>query len=116
MKYIFSLLLAIMFVADAGASVSGNAVSSVDNAEMVSAIATLEDDILILKAELLKCQKSKKGWVAATVVGSAGVVATSIAAGVQGANISKLKTQKTTLGTQETTKQAELNNLQGKAK
>jgi hypothetical protein len=115
MKYIFSLLLAIMFVADAGASVSGNAVSSVENAEMVSAIATLEDDILILKAELLKCQKSKKGWVAATVVGSAGVVATGIAAGVQGAKISNLKEQQNNWGGQETRKKAELKKLQGKA-
>ena len=55
------------------------------------AIATLENDIAILDEEIAKCEKSKKGWIAATVIGSAGVVSTGIAAGVQGV---KIKDQK----------------------
>ncbi len=58
------------------------------------AIATLENDIAILDEEIAKCEKSKKGWIAATVIGSAGVVSTGIAAGVQGV---KIKDQKDTI-------------------
>lgn len=58
------------------------------------AITTLESDIAILDAEIAKCEKSKKGWIAATVIGSAGVVSTGIAAGVQGV---KIKEQKDTI-------------------
>ena len=54
-------------------------------------ISTLENDIRILDTEIAKCEKSKKGWVAATVIGSAGVVATGVAAGVQGAKIKDKK-------------------------
>ena len=57
-------------------------------------ISTLENDILILDTEIAKCEKSKKGWVAATVIGSAGVVATGVAAGVQGAKIKDKKAAK----------------------
>lgn len=54
-------------------------------------IATLEKDIRILDAEIKKCENSKKGWIAATVIGSAGVVATGTAAIVQGVQISNKK-------------------------
>ena len=54
-------------------------------------IATLENDIRILDEEIAKCKKQKKGWIAATVIGAAGVVATGTAAAVQGV---KLKEQK----------------------
>ena len=54
-------------------------------------IATLENDIRILDEEINKCEKQKKGWIAATVIGSVGVVSTGIAAGVQGAKISEKK-------------------------
>lgn len=55
------------------------------------AIATLENDIAILDEEIAKCEKQKKGWVAATVIGSAGVVSTGVAAGVQGVQIKEQK-------------------------
>ena len=50
-------------------------------------IQILENDIRILDTEIKKCESSKKGWTAATVIGSAGVVATGIAAIVQGVKI-----------------------------
>ena len=90
MKY-FAVLLACLYVANVGAvSVANKTVTGVD-AEKLQTIRTLENDITILDAEILKCEKSKKGWIAATVIGSAGVVATGVAAGVQGAKISKNK-------------------------
>lgn len=55
------------------------------------AIAILENDIRILDEEIAKCKKQKKGWIAATVIGAAGVVATGTAAGIQGAKISDKK-------------------------
>lgn len=54
-------------------------------------IATLENDIAILDEEIAKCKKQKKGWIAATVIGTAGTVATGVAAAVQGAKISEKK-------------------------
>ena len=60
-------------------------------------IQTLENDIRILDSEIKKCEKSKKGWIAGTVIGSAGVAATGIAAIVQGVQISKAKDQKKAL-------------------
>ena len=59
--------------------------------EDARAIATLENDIRILDTEIKKCENSKKGWTAATVIGSAGVVATGVAAIVQGVQISNKK-------------------------
>ena len=57
-------------------------------------IQILENDIRILDSEIKKCEKSKKGWIAGTVIGSAGVAATGIAAIVQGVQISKEKDKK----------------------
>ena len=98
MKYLFSVLLSCLFVNIAIASVSdavnvGNIVASVGStdSDKLQTIAILENDLTILDSEILKCEKSKKGWIAATVVGSAGVVATGVAAGVQGAKIAEKK-------------------------
>lgn len=54
-------------------------------------IATLEQDIRILDEEIAKCKKQKKGWVAATVVGSVGTVSTGVAAAVQGVKLKNTK-------------------------
>ena len=59
--------------------------------EDAEAIATLENDIRLLDEEIAKCKKQKKGWIAATVVGAAGVVATGTAAAVQGVKIGEKK-------------------------
>ncbi|MBR4891718.1 MAG: hypothetical protein IKZ34_00860 [Alphaproteobacteria bacterium] len=91
-KILTSLLLSISVI------FVSNASTEIDGLKEAQDIATLENDILILKSELSKCQKSKKGWIAATVIGSAGVVATGIAAGVQGAQI---KEQKNTISNTE---------------
>ena len=98
MKYLFSVLLSCLFVNIAIASVSdavnvGNIVASVGStdSDKLQTIAILENDLTILDSEIMKCEKSKKGWIAATVVGSAGVVATGVAAGVQGAKIAEKK-------------------------
>ena len=54
-------------------------------------IATLEQDIKILDEEIAKCKKQKKGWIAATVVGSVGTVSTGVAAAVQGVKLKEKK-------------------------
>ena len=53
-----------------------------------------ENDIRILDEEIEKCKKQKKGWIAATVIGAAGTVATGVAAGVQGAKLKEAKETK----------------------
>lgn len=71
-------------------------------------IQILENDIRILDSEIKKCEKSKKGWIAGTVIGSVGVVATSAAAIAQGVKISKANETLSTLD-KETTKLKEEN-------
>ena len=70
-------------------------------------ISTLENDNRILDAEIDRCERKKKGWTAATVIGGVGVVATGTAAVVQG---QKIKQEKAAIQT----KQAEYNDWQTK--
>ena len=54
-------------------------------------ISTLRHDIQLLDEELRTCEKKRKGWVAATIVGGVGVVGTGVAALVQNSNIQEKK-------------------------
>ena len=56
-------------------------------------VAKLEADIAEIKALREECEKQRKGWVAATAVGSAGVVATGVAAIVQGQKLKDAKSE-----------------------
>lgn len=102
MKYIFLFLgvLCFTFNANAAIKVKNDTATKYANqiaeenqmsADDAAVIATLENDIKILDEEINKCEKQKKGWIAATVIGSLGVVSTGVAAGVQGAKISEKK-------------------------
>lgn len=79
-------------------------------------IATLENDIRILDEEIAKCQKQKKGWIAATVIGAAGVVATGTAAAVQGVQIKEKKDAYAEKKSEYDSKKKELETLQGQNK
>jgi hypothetical protein len=46
-------------------------------------VSTLRHDIQLLDAEIAKCERKRKGWVTATVIGGVGAVGTGIAALVQ---------------------------------
>jgi hypothetical protein len=96
----FLMIGMLAFDADAAVKVKNSTVERYgaqieQDADEAAIIATLQEDIRILDEEIAKCKKQKKGWIAATVVGSAGVVATGVAAGVQGA---KIKDKKDELG------------------
>jgi len=56
-------------------------------------ISTLRHDIQVLDEELATCERKRKGWVAATVVGGVGVVGTGIAALVQNSKIQDKKSE-----------------------
>ena len=115
MKYNFlSLFLLCAFVFNNAARAEIVDTTGMTDGQKLAMIATLEDDILILDSEIKKCEKTKKGWIAATVVGSAGVVATGVAAGVQGAMISKKQKELSGYDEAITTKQTTLNELRGK--
>jgi hypothetical protein len=128
MKYLVSVLVACLYIANANAVSVTNATSSAglsapvlsavttDDAAKIRTIATLEDDITILDSEISKCEKSKKGWIAATVIGSAGVVATGVAAGVQGAQIADKKKELAQHNQDIADKQQQLNELNGQDK
>lgn len=97
---VFALFAGVLYGANAAVNVK-NDTQAAYAAEMAEAnsitedearvIAILEKDIRLLDAEIKKCESSKKGWTAATVIGSTGVVATGIAAIVQGVQISNKK-------------------------
>ena len=120
MKSVFLLLVAICFSFNANAAIKvkndtaskyAKQIAEENNisADDAAVIATLENDIKILDDEIAKCEKQKKGWIAATVIGSVGVASTGIAAAVQGAKISE---KKDTLNT----KKKELNSLKETSK
>ena len=96
------MVLACVFNAEAAIKVNNNTANrfatqegmDVEEFDDEAAIATLENDIKILDEEIAKCEKQKKGWIAATVVGGVGVLSTGVAAGVQGV---KIKDQKNTI-------------------
>ena len=56
-------------------------------------VATLKHDIELLDEELRTCERKRKGWVAATVIGGVGVVGTGIGALVQHSNIKDKKSE-----------------------
>ena len=56
-------------------------------------ISQLKHDIDVLDEELRQCERKRKGWVAATVVGGVGVVGTGIAALVQNSKIQEKKSE-----------------------
>ena len=102
MKSIFLLLAVVCFSFNANAAIKvkndtankyAQRIAEENNmsADDAAVIATLENDIKILDEEIAKCEKQKKGWIAATVIGSVGVASTGVAAAVQGAKISEKK-------------------------
>ena len=58
-------------------------------------VRELKEEIAQIDAEMVRCEKAKKGWVAATVVGGVGVAATGTAAIVQGVKINQQNKEKT---------------------
>ena len=58
-------------------------------------VRELKEEIAQIDSEMIRCEKAKKGWVAATVVGGVGVAATGTAAIVQGIKINQQKKEKT---------------------
>ena len=63
----------------------------------MEAISTLRAEIQSLDEQIAKCEKQRKGWVAATVVGGAGVLGTGIGAIVQGKQVGEKKAEKRAL-------------------
>ena len=54
-------------------------------------LQTLKNEIQQIDSEMLRCEKAKKGWVAATVIGGVGVAATGTAAIVQTVKMNEKK-------------------------
>ena len=112
MKYIMPVIALFVFVCNADAAVKvknitsekfiANAKSDTETEQGLeidpdideeAAIATLEQDIRIIDEKLNTCKKQKKGWVAATVIGGAGVLSTGIVAAVQAGQIKTKKNE-----------------------
>ena len=91
--------------------IDANGGEEVIGAEEAADIATLQEDIRILDEEIAKCKKQKKGWIAATVIGAAGVVATGTAAAVQGVKIGDKKGELESKKLELKAKNDELNEL-----
>ena len=66
---------------------------NVDNMDKDEIIATLKNDIKAIDEQMAQCTKQKKGWTAATVIGSIGVVGTGIGALVQNSQIQNKKSE-----------------------
>ena len=62
-----------------------------ENVRKTAYLRQLELDIFKIDSEIARCARAKKGWVAATVIGSVGTVGTAIGAGVQAKQVSDMK-------------------------
>ena len=76
-----------------GAATGGYEVPGTEGMSEMEAIQTLRHDIQLLDEEIMKCDRKRKGWVAATVVGGVGVVGTGVAALVQNSKIQDKKSE-----------------------
>lgn len=86
------------FVNKSGAAAGASAVDmemdyDLQGMSEMEAISTLRADIASLDEQIAACEKQRKGWVAATVVGGAGVLGTGIAAIVQGKKVKEGKAE-----------------------
>ena len=68
-------------------------VPGADGMSEMEVVSTLRHDIQALDEQIATCERKRKGWVAATVVGGVGVAATGIAAIVQHNKIQDKKTE-----------------------
>ena len=64
-------------------------------------VRELRDEIQQIDSEMLRCEKNKKGWVAATIIGGVGVAATGTAAIVQTVKANKQKSDTKETKTEE---------------
>ena len=76
-----------------GAATGGYEVPGTEGMSEMETIQTLRHDIQLLDEEIMKCDRKRKGWVAATVVGGVGVVGTGVAALVQNSKIQDKKSE-----------------------
>lgn len=68
-------------------------VPGTEGMDEMQVVSTLRHDIQLLDEEIMKCERKRKGWVAATVVGGVGVVGTGIGAIVQHNKIQDKKSE-----------------------
>ncbi|MBQ6027319.1 MAG: hypothetical protein IJL21_02095, partial [Alphaproteobacteria bacterium] len=68
-------------------------VPGADGMSEMEVVSTLRHDIQALDEQIATCERKRKGWVAATVVGGVGVAATGIAAIVQHNKIQDKKSE-----------------------
>lgn len=68
-------------------------VPGTEGMDEMTVVSTLRHDIQLLDEEIMKCERKRKGWVAATVVGGVGVVGTGIGAIVQHNKIQDKKSE-----------------------
>ena len=68
-------------------------VPGADGMSEMEVVSTLRHDIQALDEQIATCERKRKGWVAATVVGGVGALSTGIAALVQHDNIQDKKSE-----------------------
>ena len=68
-------------------------VPGTEGMDEMQVVSILRHDIQLLDEEIMKCERKRKGWVAATVVGGVGVVGTGVAAIVQHSKIQDKKSE-----------------------
>lgn len=112
---IFVFLVPILFLSfDTGAitikhktskAVAGYTNSEVTNADGMSdaeIIATLRSDIATIDNDIVNCEKQRKAWIAATVVGGVGAIGTGAVAISQAGKLSDKKSEYDSLRSQVT--------------
>ena len=100
MRYFVELFFVIFFVYNgmAADSVQPDSLPKQNdiNAQIInlnSQINALRDEILQIDSELLRCERMRRNWTTATIIGGVGTVGTLTGAIIQGIQISKQKKQ-----------------------
>lgn len=91
LKYIYLFFMCVVY------SLNAVADDTAIHSEILSKYQIIEElkkEIAQIDSENIRCERMKKGWIAATVVGGVGVVATGTAAIIQGTKLKDMPKQK----------------------
>ena len=105
-KFLFGLLAvtvcstSIATVKHIGSKTVNNYVTNAEGMSNSEIIATLRSDIATIDNDIALCEKQRKSWIAATVIGGIGIIGTGVAAIKQANTLSDKKAEYNELKTQ----------------
>ena len=93
MRRVLFCIFTIIFISQCvvSARADNDAIESESLESKIARAEILEEQVMHVNAELLRCKNSKTNWKTATIIGSVGTVATGTGAIIQTVKINKAK-------------------------